>query len=210
MLFLLVCFIVYINNEADPGRKQIHILSNLLCHCAVHCKIDQYYHNIAIPDWDQWISNQLQCCISLKGYILLECSQSMYNLLENMKVNNRIEMADAHVYSFTLRHILRTHTDRFIPFYIDDATSDYTPTCLASKTIYRLPISELPQDFVSEILEQKSVSNFQILEDSRFRSLRSLIATLTGQHEIPQPLIGKTCKNHHIQKFIIHRLMCCR
>ena len=161
----------------------------------MNCDIDQYYRNVNVPDWNQWTSKRIRYCISQKGCVLLECSEAMYNLLENVHENDRIKMAVGHIDCYTLRDFVRNHATRFIPFYIDDTSSEHTPVCLSSRTVYHLPISKLPQDFVIQILKQENVSDFQILYHPDFASLKSLIATLTGQQETPQPSIGKSCKN---------------
>ena len=194
-MYFLSAFILYANKEVDSDRMDILFLSNLLCHCGVDCTIDHYNRNKHVLDWGKWVSDQIDSCISQKGYVLLECSQSMLTSLEVTDRNQNIQMADAHVDCLTLRHYITKHADRFIPFKIDDTSLDFVPSSLSSKSIYHFPISQLPRDCITTVLSgQKSVSDFQILDNPHFVSLRSLVATLTGQQEIPKPVIGKPCK----------------
>ena len=203
-----LAFIIYVYKEADPDVKQCLVLSNLLCNCGIDCDIDQYYRNHDILDWVNWVSERINFCISRKGYILLECSQAMYTSLENTKDNHRIQMAVAHVDCFTLRNFIRKHTDRFIPFYTDTKSCDYTPGCLSLKPIYHLPINLLPENFALEILDKRSVLDLTILENPNFVSLKRLVATLTGQQEIAKPAIGKPCKYSNLFRVCIFAYVC--
>ena len=194
-MYFLSTFILYANKEVDSDRMDILFLSNLLCHCGVDCTIDQYNRNKHVLDWGKWVSDQIDSCISHKGHVLLECSQNMLTSLEVKDHNQSIQMVDAHVDCLTLRHYITKHADRFIPFKIDDTSLDFIPSSLSSKSIYHFPISQLPKGCITTVLSgQKNLSDFQILDNPHFASLRSLVATLTGQQEIPKPVIGKTCK----------------
>lgn len=211
-LYVLLAFVIYIYKEIDPDGKQCLVLSNLLCNCGIDCDIDQYYRNHDILDWVKWVSERINVCISKKGYILLECSQAMYTSLEDTKDNHRIQMAVAHVDCFTLRNFIRKHTDRFIPFYTDKKSCDYIPHCLSLKAIYHLPINLLPKNFALEILDQRNELDLTILESPDFAAFKRLVATLTGQQEIPKPAIGKPCKYSnlfHVHMYVsAHRYVC--
>lgn len=184
----LEAFIIYIK-ESDPERSHILFLSNLLRKCGVNCYVDLYHSHVNVVDWSQWTSRRIRFCISKKGYILLECTQAMFASLEYTEDNHCIQMAIAHVDCNTLKYYVRNHTDRFIPFYTDDSSSGHIPPCLSTKTVYQLPIGQLPQ----LLLEKKELSDsdLEVLWTPNFVSLRRLITTLTGQKEIFKPPVGK-------------------
>ena len=183
---------MYTNKKFDPDRQDILLLSDLLCYNGVDCTVDQYDSHSSILDWDKWVSHKIDLCISQNGYVLLECSESMYSSLEVADHNPKIQMAAAHVYSLTLLEYIRKYTDRFIPFYIDDTLSELTPKPLSSKSIYRFPFSQLTQDLLGR--EQMSLLDYETFFSPKFDSLRSLVAILTGQAETPKPKVGKPCK----------------
>ena len=193
---------MYANKQSDLDRQDILLLSDLLCHNGVDCTIDQYHSSSIVIDWDKWVSHQIDFCISQNGYVLLECSESMYSSLEVVDCNRKIQMAAAHVYSLTLLEYIRKSTDRFIPFYIDDTLSELTPKLLSSKSIYRFPFSQLTQDLLGR--EQMSVLDYETFCSPAFDSLRSLVATLTGQAETPKPKVGKPRKQRFVLCITIH------
>ena len=198
-MYFLSAFILYANKEADSDRMDILFLSNLLRHYGVDCTIDQYNRNKHVLDWGKWVSDQINSCVSHKGYVLLECSQCMHISLEVTDHNQNIRMVDAHVDCLTLRHYITKHADRFIPFKTDDTSLDFVPASLSSRSVYHFPISQLPKDCITTVLSgQKNISDFQILDNPDFASFRCLVATLTGQQEIPKPVIGKPCKKYFV------------
>ena len=199
-LHFLSAFIVYTNKTSDRDREDILLLSDLLCHNGVDCTIDQYHRNYDVIDWDKWVSDQMNLCISQNGYVLLECSESMYNSLDASDHNHRIQMAVAHVYSLTLRQYIGESTDRFIPFYTDDTLLEFTPKLLSSKYIYRFPFSRLSPDLHK--IKQISLLDYETFGSPEFDSLRSLVAKLTRQPETPKPKIGKPCKQSK-QTFVL-------
>ena len=202
VLHFLSAFIVYANKKSDLDRQDILLLSNLLCRNGVDCTVDHYHSSSTVVDWDKWVTHQMDFCISQNGYVLLECSESMYSSLEVADQNPRIQMAAAHVYSLTLLQYIRKSTDRFIPFYIDDPLSELTPKLLLSKSIYHFPFSQLTQDLLGR--EQMSLLDYETFFSPEFDSLRSLVAILTGQAETPKPKVGKPCKQRFVLCIAIH------
>ena len=195
-MYFLSAFILYANKEVDSDRIDILFLSNLLHHYGVDCINDQYSRNKHVSGWGKWVSDQIDSCISQKGYVLLECSKSMHTLLDVKDHNQKnIQMTDAHVDFHTLRDYIMKHPDRFIPFKFNDTSLEFVPTTLSSNSFYHFPISQLPEGCITAVLSgKKNISDFQILDNPDFVSLRRLVDTLTGQQENAQPIIGKPCK----------------
>ena len=197
-----IAFIVYLANKTDLGRKQVLILSNILRLCGIKCKIDQYYKNDIILSWPQWVSHKIDKCISKKGYILLEISQTMYDILNNPD-NPLVTMVDGFIDCQGIRHYLQNNTSHFVPFYIDEVPSctphglsAITPHSLSAMTVYNFPFSKLPKLFTSDSFpnfNQKDVH--QLLDSPDFASLRSLVAKLNKQQEIPPPDIQPYSEN---------------
>jgi len=191
----------------DDNRRQILILSNLLNLCGIDCIIDQYYRTDgSIINWSDWVSTQMDSCISGGGYILLECSQNMYDLLERNSGNCRIEMADGHIFSQSFKYYLQHNVKSFLPFKIDDDSSSCIPHSLSERTLYHFPFSKLPQKFTCE--SGDSSCNLtpddvvQLLDNPNFDSLRNLVATLTKQQEIPKPNLCQTSKKSNLLLYI--------
>jgi len=110
----------------------------------------------------------------------------MFAALEDTADNIRVNMAVSHIDRLTLRQLLHTHTEKFIPLCIDDTSTSYIPLNLKGKTVYRFPFNKLPENATPQ----------QLLEHHDFTSLRRLVATLTGQQEIPPPDVGPISKSH--------------
>ena len=185
---------MYLINKSDHNRRQILILSDILCCYGIDCNIDQYHSTKDIISWPQWVSQQIDKCIAEGGYILLECSQVMCNILGNPD-NPPIKMVAGHIDCQTIRCYLHHKTKNFLPFFIDEVSSDLIPSSLSERTPYCFPFSKLPKVFTSD-----SYPNFtkedaeQLIVNPDFTSLRSLVAMVTKQQEICQPNIGSLGK----------------
>ena len=197
MQFFYLAFIVYFINENDVDRNKILTLSDLLCCCGVDCIIDQYHSNDNILSWPQWMSDQIERCISEEGYILLECSQIMFSVLKNSD-NSPIRMTYGYIDCQTFKYFLRNKAKNILPICIDNVSSDFIPYNLSERIPYYFPFSKLPQKFISE--SNKDLPNYtqeeikQLLAHPDFASLKSLVATLTGQQEICQPNVYRIGK----------------
>ena len=176
-IYVHIAFIIYAKEENDPNGEQVLYLSDFLRHCGVDCNIDQYYHNSNIMDWSHWVSQSVQYCIAQNGHIILVCSSAMYSLLEDTIDNIHVNMAAGYIDRLTLRNLLQQHVKHFLPLCIDDTSTSYIPPNLRGKTVYHFPFDKLPQNGTAQ----------QILDLPDFASVRRLIATLTGQQEIPVP-----------------------
>ena len=185
-----LAFIVYLINQTDHNRKQILILSQILCCCGIDCNMDQYHSTENIISWPLWVSQQIDNCISKGGYILLECSRMMYNILCS-SYNPPIKMVAGHIDCQNIRHYLHHNTKSVLPFFIDEVSSCFIPQSLSEKTFYNFPFRKLPKIFTSESSQNLTEENVQeLLANPDFTSLRSLVATMTKQQEICQPHIG--------------------
>lgn len=197
MQFFYLAFIVYFINENDVDRNKILTLSDLLCCCGVDCIIDQYHSNDNILSWPQWMSDQIERCISEEGYILLECSQIMFSVLKNSD-NSPIRMTYGYIDCQTFKYFLRNKAKNILPICIDNVSSDFIPYNLSERIPYYFPFSKLPQKFTSG--SKVSFPNFdhkdveQLLANPDFASLRSLVATLIKQQEICRPPVCQPSK----------------
>ena len=177
-------FIVYAKEENDPSGDQVLCLSNLLIRCGIDCDIDLYHTNDNILDWSSWVENNLKHYIASQcSFIIMVCSPTMFSTLEERNDSARIEMAAAYIDRLTLRHYLQQNAQKFLPLCIDDPSANCIPSNLSGKTCYHFPYSKL----LSEIPESTA---HKVLDHPDFTSLRSLVATLTGQREIPTPIPG--------------------
>ena len=177
-------FIVYAKEENDPGGDQALCLSNLLIRCGIVCDIDLYHTNDNILDWSSWVENKLKLHIASQcSFIIMVCSPTMFSTLEERNDSARVEMAAAYINRLTLRYYLQQSAQNFLPLYINDPSANFIPPNLSGKTCYHFPYNKL----LSEIPESTA---HEVLDHPDFTSLRSLVATLTGQQEIPTPRIG--------------------
>jgi len=173
-------FIIYALDESYPIEEKVRILSDLLRIRSIDCEIDQYYKNKEIPVWPLWIQKQIEMCVAHKGRILLLCSPIMKLLLEETFDNHSIHMSNSSIDCHALGSLMRQHADHFVPVCITPETNTVPPS-LSQQTIYKIPINDLQDD--------KTID--EILNDTRFTFLKTLINTLTNQQEIEKPEIGK-------------------
>ena len=174
-------FIVYIREEDDPDGDQVLCLSNLLIRCGISCDIDLYHTNDNILDWSSWVESNLKQCT----LIILVCSPTMYSVLVERKDNPRVEMVAAYIGRLALRHYLEKEVQKFLPLCINDSPANCIPPNLSGKICYHFPYNKL----LSQIPE--GATAHEVLDYPDFASLRSLVATLTGQQETPAPSIGQ-------------------
>ena len=190
IIFSLV-LIVYFVDKNVGNKNRIQILSKILRYCGIDCNIDQYFETENILSWPQWISQQIKSCISKGGYILLECSEITYDMLEN-SFNPTIKMPVAKIDCQTIRHYLRDNTNSFLPFCIDEDLSHFVPIMLSEKTFYIFHFNKLPKLFTSGDFTEDDVSEL-LKNNPEFNSLRRLVATVTNQPDIKPGIkpIGK-------------------
>ena len=173
---------MYAKEEDDPLGDKILSLSNFLIYLGIDCTIDHYHANDNIPNWPTWVTNQIEeHIVSVNGNVLFVCSETMKRLLDNIPdtKNSQIGMAYGHIDRLTLENFLHgDYTSKFLPMLIDhDEDISLVPHCLQKGNIYRFNYKALNND----------IDHQTILEHSDFSSLRSLIATISGQQENPQP-----------------------
>ena len=177
-------FILYTKEENDPHGEQVLCLANVLCNCGINCDIDLYHTNDNIPDWSFWVRKSLEYHIASQySYIILVCSFIMISTLEQRNDNARLQMVAGYIDSFTLRHFLQEDAHKVLPLFINNPSEEYVPPNLSGRTCYNFPYDKL-----DEMAE--NVSTQEVLNHPDFASLRSLVATLTGQREIPPPHLG--------------------
>ena len=180
-------FIVYAKEDNDPHGEQVLCLSNLLTKCGIQCDIDLYHINENIMDWSFWVGKNLEYHIaSQHSHIILVCSPTMIATLEERNDNARVEMVAAHIDRLTLRHHLEDGAQKVLPLFINDPLANCVPPSLSGKTCYHFPYDKL----VNEIPENATAK--QILDHPDFASLRSLVASMTRQQEIPVPNVAQS------------------
>jgi len=177
---------VYTKEDNDPEGLKVLNLSDLLNTCGIECTIDHYHANDNVSNWSFWVENQIKYCVASKnGYILLVCSEAMYRLLEETSDNSCIQMKHAHIDRLTLKTILGKNTLKFLPIVIDEYEKKFVPLCLQGKTTFLFP---------QELKNNVESVHQSMLDLPGFSSLRCLVATVSGQQEIPRPDndLGKT------------------
>ena len=176
---------MYAKEENDPDGDQVLCLSNLLIRCGISCDIDLYHTSDNILDWSSWVENNLKLHIASQfSFIILVCSPTMFSALVERNDNARVEMAAAYIDRLTLKQYLQQGVQRFLPLCINDTSANCIPPNLSGKTLYYFPYNKL----LSEIPEGTTAP--EVLDHPDFASLRSLVATLTGQQETAIPSIG--------------------
>ena len=179
-------FIMYAKEQDDPQGEQVLCLSNLLKKCGIDCDIDLYHANEDIMDWSYWVWQSLQFHIaSGRGYVILVCSPTMIATLEERNDNVRVEMVASHIDSMTLRDCLEKGALKILPLFINDPSASHVPANLSGKTRYHFPYNELLYRIPAD------ATAHQVLGYPSFASMRSLVATLTGQPENPRPERGQ-------------------
>ena len=177
-------FILY-SKEEDPQGERVSCLSDILHNCGISCDLDLYHLNDDdIFDWSFWIGKSVKYHIASKySHVILVCSPTMISTLEERNDNACVEMVAGSIDRLTLRHYLQQGAQRVLPLFINESSDECVPPCLSGKTRYYFPydrLLDMPED----------VTTPQLLNHSDFTSLRSLVATLTGQKENPQPGLG--------------------
>lgn len=172
--------------EDDHNGEKVLCFSDILRHCGVNSDTDIYHANENIADWSFWVNKAIELCTAAtNGYILLICSQAMISILEETSDNAKVEMVYGHIDRLTLRHLILSNIPKFIPVFISDHSNrEYVPISLSGKTYYHFPY-ELMNNFSQYVTPE------EILRYREFASLKTLIATLTGQTENPPPNIGE-------------------
>ena len=172
---------MYSKEDYDPKGDQVLCLSNLLNSLGVFCDIDLYHLNENIMDWSFWVGKNVEYySTSAYSYVILVCSPTMIATLEERNDNACVEMAAGYIDRLALRHYLQQGAQRVLPLFINNPSADYVPPSLSGKTWYHFPcdtLAEMPEDVLPE----------QVLDHPAFNSLRSLVATLTGQPEHVPP-----------------------
>ena len=176
---------MYAKEDHDPNGDQVLMISDVLRHAGVDCDIDLYHINENIQDWSHWMSQYIHYCAAKKDYILLVCSPRMIAVLEETVDNPRINMCAGYIDRLTLRNLIQQHTNSFIPL-IDPTVSYMVPPVLSGKIMYHFSFSRVPQNITID----------QLLDHPDFTSLRSLVATLSGQQENPPPNVHHSGKSH--------------
>ena len=176
---------MYSKEENDPHGDQVLCLSNLLCNCGINCDIDLYHTNdISITDWAFWVGKSLEYHIASQySYVILVCSPVMISTLEQRNDNARLEMVAGNIDRLTLRHYLQDGAHKVLPLFINNPSDEYVPPYLSGRTRYYFPYDKLDE-------MPENVSTQEVLNHPAFTSLRSLVATLTGQQENPPPDLG--------------------
>lgn len=174
-------FIMYSKEEYDPHGDQVLCLSNLLNNYGINCDVDLYHLNENIMDWAFWVGKSLEYySTSAYSYVILVCSPTMIATLEERNDNARVQMVGGYIDRLALRHHLQEGAQRVLPLFINNSSAHYVPPSLSGKTWYHFPydtLAELPEE----------ISPLQVLNHPDFTSLRSLVATLTGQPEHVPP-----------------------
>ena len=177
-------FILYSKEENDPHGEQVLCLANLLCKSGINCDIDLYHTNDNVTDWAFWVKKSWEYHIASQySYVILVCSPIMISTLEQRNDNARLQMVAGYIDSFTLKHFLQEDAHKVLPLFINDPSEEYVPPSLSGKTRYYFPYDKLNK-------MPENVSAQQVLDHPDFASLRSLVAMLTGQQEIPPPHYG--------------------
>jgi len=169
---------MYAKEDHDPNGHQVLMLSDVLRHAGIDCDIDLYHINENIQDWSHWTSQYIQTCAAKKDYVLLVCTPKMITFLEESLDNLRIDMCVGYIDRLTLRNLLQKYTKNFIPL-IDPTSSHLVPPVLSGKITYQFPFSKVPLNITID----------QLLDHPDFTSLKSLVATLSGQQENPPPIV---------------------
>ena len=196
--FFVSVFIMYAKDD-DPKGEKVHCFSDMLRQCGVNSDTDIYHANdIKIVDWSFWVNKAIElCAAATNGYILLICSHTMISILEETSDNAKVEMVYGHIDRLTLRHLILSNIPKFIPVFISDhSDAEYVPISLSGKTYYHFPY-ELMNRFPQYVMPE------EILRYKEFASLKTLIATLTGQTENPPPNIGEGVFNTSVMQYYV-------
>ena len=187
LLYLCADFAVFVlySKEEDPHGERVSCLSDILHNCGISCDLDLYHLNDAdVLDWSFWIAKRVEYhTASLYSHVILVCSPTMISTLEERSDNVCVDMVAGSIDRMTLRHYLQQGARRVLPLFINKPSDECVPPSLSGKTRYYFPydrLLEMPED----------VTTPDLLSHPDFTSLRSLVATLTGQKEIPEPGLG--------------------
>lgn len=174
-------FIVYAKEENDCYGDQVLALSHFLNDCGIACDVDLYHINENVIDWSFWVAKNMEhYYASHHGYVIMVCSPTMISLLEERSDNARVEMVVANIDRLTFRYYLQQGVHKTFPLFINNPSTNYVPPILSGKTCYNFPYDKIPEN----------VPAHELLNYPDFALMRNLVATLTGQHEIPAPSVG--------------------
>ena len=164
-------FIVYCKEDGD----NVWQLSDFLRDSGINCDIDQYHSSENITDWGHWSENMIKKCCSSNGFILLICSNLMYQHL-CVSETATIKMSCGYISSLSLRS---TYTDEkstphVIPVFLEECQTEYLPPCLKARSSYSV--------LISRWIEARDTN--RILNTPGLDQLQSLVRRLTGQPEV--------------------------
>ena len=172
----------------NEGKIREHVidLAEFLAKCGVKCDIASYYLDENVNDWNDFIAE----CITRTEYILLVCTKKLNEKLTGQS-HSRVEMAKSdgpYILSSTLKSLLE-NSQGTLPIILEKGNRNYIPMFLQSTTIYTISLDAL-SSAISASQEPK-----EILNDSKYKDLRSLVARLTGQSEVEKPEVAQQPPN---------------
>ena len=156
------------NGQSHPALE----LCNFLRECGVDCVVDFHYSNKSINDLGLWMEKNIRKCY---GHIILLCGKKLHEYLQEFK-NEQIQMNVAHIRTQTLRYLIDDSktNNHFVPVFFEEELVDYIPTALKGRCCYTVKYDAVMKDYNDVDV---------VLDKEENKSLRSLVAKLTGQQE---------------------------
>ena len=168
--------------EGNISEHVINLANFLRCGCGVNCDITSYHLDENVTNWNDFITNHIRKA----EYILLVCTKELNEKLIGQS-HSRVEMTESdgpYILSSTLNYLLENNP-RVLPIITTEGSRNYIPTLLQSTTFYTISLDVL-SSAISANQEAK-----KILNDPKFKNVKSLVAKLTDQPEIEKPKVAQ-------------------
>ena len=195
-IFAAKAYIVY-QKEGNLSDRVLNFANFLRMHYGVYCDTPSYHldDDVHVTNWNEYIKD----CIEQAEYILLVCTKELKEKLVGQS-HSRVEMTKStgpYILSSTLNSLIETNP-RTLPIILEEGSRKYIPTHLQSTTIYTISFDALSTaEYIDKLAAKK------LLDEPKYKDLRSLVAKLLRQREIMKPVVAQTPPNLTSKLFCI-------
>lgn len=184
-IIIAKAYIVY-QKEGNISEHVIKLAKLLRCGCGVNCDITSYHLNEDVTNWNDSITDH----IKKAEYILLVCTKELNEKLTGQS-HSRVEMTESdgpYILSSTLNYLLENNR-KVLPIITEEGSRKYIPKHLQSTTFYTISLDVL----CSAISANQDAK--KILNDSKYKNFKSLVAMLTDQPKVEKPKVAHKSPN---------------
>ena len=193
-IFAAKAYIVY-QNEGNLSDRVLNFANFLRMHCGVNCDTTSYHLDKHVTNWNEYIKDRIEKA----EYILLVCTRKLNEKLIGQS-HSRVEMTKStgpYILSSTLNSLIETNP-KTLPIILEEGSRKYIPSHLQSTTIYTISFDALS---TVEHIDKQAAK--KLLDEPKYKDLRSLAAKLLRQLEIMKPVVAQTPPNLTSKAFVL-------